>query len=1065
MKKVYAEMVLLKRGNDWHFNRISEDLLDMMGFTHDEFNSKYGEIFLSLFSKKEGESFRNNLDQMGTSFRTLPDIYQLNCANGQVLPVQIQLELLDGVQEKTLQVNILDISSFVEKYNELKLQLNSLEYACPGGLCKAVMDDRITIIWHNQTFLDLLGYTEEQFQKELHGCAQGYIYPGDEEIVMEEFARLKETFGQSTAKEVRIVRRDKEIRTLVFVFSRVNETYNGSPVFYCSGIDITESKRAQQLAWETERFQIAIRQTSSCVWEYDILKRRILESESLYDLLGINGTIDNVPESMIIDGIVCSESADHFQQLFDVISEGKDKAESIVKLRKGNGTYIWVKILMTCVFNDMGIPVKGIAMMEDATEKYLLEQRYHEEEKLLATMAFSLIFACQLNLTKDTVMKTNKEAFLYTDISLCASAMIQYNVRNYIHPDDKVRYVQTFGCDNLIENFRKGITEHSLEYRMLIGEGKYHWRQTIAHVVQEPSRGELLTYIYVKDIEEQKTAELELRKHAERDGLTGLYNRYTLETKCRKFIEEDNKELMSAFFIMDLDDLKNVTNNYGHTRSDDILRLTAEILKSKFTEDSAMLGYMGGDGFSVFLPHCKSKRLVQQKTELICKEISSTMKHNFNIAASIGIAFFPEDGMDYGSLYQCADTALFFAKRQGRNRWACYDVSKKAQNCTDMLTVSREWLLDEANDIVYIADIHTHELLYMNSNMKKLFHQSDNYKGQKCYRIIQGLDAPCEFCTNHLLSRDEFYHWTYFNPLLGQSLILKDRIVDWYGQPARIEFATNVTEIDMLRKKAEKQNKTILSSIDYASKIQRNLLTRDQIFKEVFSDFSIIWKPRDFVGGDIYWLKNFSEGSLLCVCDCTGHGIPGALLTMLVVSTLNDVINEKNYKDTAKVLYLLDERIANVLNVEKAASEESKSKLFDFNDGCDLATLFISKDGRVTISSGNMHVMICNGKEVNRVKGQKLNIGEGKLKGKEEVKTVVIPANCENKFYIASDGLYDQIGGELERPFGYKMFYKIIMENHQEPQSVVSEKIWYAFESHRGGQVRRDDVELISFKV
>lgn len=1062
MKKVYAEMILLPGENDWRFQEIPEDLLSMTGFTADEFQKKYAGRFLPLFSEKEIPSLITRLREIETAEKILPDFYQLNNADKINLRVQIQAGYLP--RQNRLRVCITDVTSFAEKYDALKSQLNSLENACPGGLCKIVMDDRHTIIWHNQTFLDIIGYTEEQFEEELHSAAQGYIHPDDEEARAEDFDGLKNLTGQSVPKEVRIVRRDKEIRTLIVVFSRANETYHGIPVFYSSGLDITESKRAQQLALETERFQIAIRQTSSCVWEYDIAQRRILASESLQDLLKIDGEQNLIPETMIAEGIVCPESAENFRRLFSAASTGTDRVEEAIELRKSDGSYIWVKISMTCILNDAKIPIKAIAMMEDITEKYNLEQKYQEEERRRASMTFSLLFACQLNLTRDTVPEANAKVFPSKKISKSASALIQQYVRNRVHPDDKLRYIQTLGCDSLIEDFQHGVSEHSLEYRLLNEKGNYCWRRTMVHVVQEPQRGEILAYMYMKDIDEQKSMEMELRKRAELDGLTGLLNRYALEAKCRRILEENGPRQASALLEVEMEGLRNVNDNYGHAKGDALLKQAAEILKSEFTQNNAIIGYMGGDGFLIFFSRFRSMELLQQKTDRVCREISQAMEH-YGIAASVGVAFFPKDGANYESLYQCADIALSYAKRLGRHRCVFYETSMKAQTGTDMLTVSREWLLDEANDIIYIADIHTYELLYMNSNMKKLFHQDDSYKGQKCYKVLQGFDAPCEFCTTPLLSRDAFYHWNYYNSLIGQSLILKDRIVDWYGQPARIEFATNVTELDSLRIRAEKQNKTILSSIHYASKIQKNLLPGEESFKKAFSDFSVIWKPRDVVGGDIYWLGNFRQGSLLCVGDCTGHGTPGALLTMLVASTLKDVVNEQNCEDTAEVLHLLDSRIANVLNVNKAITEENKNGSLNFNDGCDLAALFIAKDGSVTISSGNINIFICNGKEINRLKGQKLHIGEGKITAKQYVASVVIPAGQDNSFYIASDGLYDQIGGEPARPFGYKTVQEIILKHHGESQASISEKIWRAFENHRGSQIRRDDVELISFKI
>jgi len=254
-------------------------------------------------------------------------------------------------------------------------------------------------------------------------------------------------------------------------------------------------------------------------------------------------------------------------------------------------------------------------------------------------------------------------------------------------------------------------------------------------------------------------------------------------------------------------------------------------------------------------------------------------------------------------------------------------------------------------------------------------------------------------------------------------------------------------------------NKIITENIHYANKMQKNFLPSKEMLKEAFSDYSVIWKPRDIVGGDIYWARSFKDGTVLCVCDCTGHGTSGALLTMLVVSAFESSITEEKHKDPAEILFMLDQRLSSFQNVS-----DEIINIMDINDGCDLAVLYIAKDGSVTTSAGNTNVFMCNGREVTRIKGQSIKIGDGRIKSKDDIVVHTIPANPDNKFYIASDGLSDQIGGEKEIQYGYKEFKNIILGNHWKKQEIISDKIWIAFEKYRGNQPRRDDFQLFTFK-
>ena len=215
-------------------------------------------------------------------------------------------------------------------------------------------------------------------------------------------------------------------------------------------------------------------------------------------------------------------------------------------------------------------------------------------------------------------------------------------------------------------------------------------------------------------------------------------------------------------------------------------------------------------------------------------------------------------------------------------------------------------------------------------------------------------------------------------------------------------------------------------------------------------------------GGDIYWLKNFEQGTVLCVSDCTGHSTPGALLTMLVVSALEAVVCPSSCNDTAYIIWSLEQRLINLFSVNTDESEKTRGS--DIRDGCDLAVLFIAKDGSIYLSSAQIHVFVCDGNEVRQIKGQKISIGEGRLKSKDDIQTVHIPANPGNKFYIASDGLFGQPGGECSEPYGYREFKQIIQENHNATQAAISDKIWDAYEKYRSTEPRVDDFALITFK-
>lgn len=101
-------------------------------------------------------------------------------------------------------------------------------------------------------------------------------------------------------------------------------------------------------------------------------------------------------------------------------------------------------------------------------------------------------------------------------------------------------------------------------------------------------------------------------------------------------------------------------------------------------------------------------------------------------------------------------------------------------------------LMDEMSELVYVADLDTYELLFVNKEGRKMFGISE-LNGQKCYKALQGLDHPCPFCTNKSLAFDKTYSWEYTNPIAGRHYLLKDKLVKWEGRSVRLEIAFDIT--------------------------------------------------------------------------------------------------------------------------------------------------------------------------------------------------------------------------------------------------------------------------------
>lgn len=116
-------------------------------------------------------------------------------------------------------------------------------------------------------------------------------------------------------------------------------------------------------------------------------------------------------------------------------------------------------------------------------------------------------------------------------------------------------------------------------------------------------------------------------------------------------------------------------------------------------------------------------------------------------------------------------------------------------------------LLDALDEIVYVSDPNTYELLYANRRCRSLLPTRD-YKGKPCYALLQGQPAPCPYCTNARLTPDKFYVWEFNNPSMGRHFLLKDKLIDWDGRPARLEIAVDITEQELLSRDTARKLET-----------------------------------------------------------------------------------------------------------------------------------------------------------------------------------------------------------------------------------------------------------------
>jgi serine phosphatase RsbU (regulator of sigma subunit) len=216
------------------------------------------------------------------------------------------------------------------------------------------------------------------------------------------------------------------------------------------------------------------------------------------------------------------------------------------------------------------------------------------------------------------------------------------------------------------------------------------------------------------------------------------------------------------------------------------------------------------------------------------------------------------------------------------------------------------------------------------------------------------------------------------------------------------------------------KNRDITDSINYARRIQESLLPHTEQIQDALPNSFVYYKPRDIVSGDFYWFKEIDGKLLLSAVDCTGHGVPGALMSMIGFSKLNE-ISHKNNADPGYILEKLDEGVREALST-KRYNHESK-------DGMDMALCsFDLKNKKVQYSGAFRPLIKINGENIEETKGNRYPIGGGSSYIKNGFTTHEFDINKGDCFYMFSDGFPDQFGGPKDKKFMNKKFKALLQE-------------------------------------
>ena len=304
--------------------------------------------------------------------------------------------------------------------------------------------------------------------------------------------------------------------------------------------------------------------------------------------------------------------------------------------------------------------------------------------------------------------------------------------------------------------------------------------------------------------------------------------------------------------------------------------------------------------------------------------------------------------------------------------------------------------------------------------------------------------------------KGDYFFFNWF--LAGIFLLI---IISLY-ESSKKKFVTDLKaskeEIEVKKKELEVQKADITASINYAKRIQYAVLPQeDTIYRSIPLSF-ILYKPKDIVSGDFFWFHEIDRDNYLIVCaDCTGHGVPGAMMTVIGSSLLNQTVIDNKATKPSQIMLILD----NLINVTLKQQKEHENLV---QDGMDLSLLRVDKAKKEFIyTSAKRPAVFIRNKQVQDFKGSKQTLG-GMITGCKVFEEIKMSYQEDDIIYFFTDGYTDQFGGPKGKKFSSKQLKELLFSIHRLPMNEQKNRLESTIENWKGNLEQVDDILVMGIR-
>ncbi|RGY99437.1 PAS domain-containing protein [Clostridium sp. AM58-1XD] len=526
-----------------------------------------------------------------------------------------KIQTSDG-KEAVLSLRI-DISEQKEYENQLTIYRN----ASNGGAFVISMDGNYPLLYANDIFYHVFETSREHVAA-MDDKVVSFIHPDDRLLARRLLEEARADHKDYFQWALRIITGKGRLKWIL-VNASLEKSEDGL-VMDGFVIDVTEKHRLEdEIAHKELVYRTALKETHINVWEYDVKNHTLILTESAEEHHSFKGTLEGVPESLLDKGCVHPSSRQDLIEMYQKLDRGEPHIQADILTRTCDlSGWWWERINYTSLYDKNGAPAYAVAVGEDITNQKKAEMLYQQDMQLRMMMNAGMIICFRCNLDQNRVEYIDgPDTDQYGD-DLTYDDLLRLHNLYVANKEDRVRFLNAMSKEALYSAFQNGMTMISCEYRRRDRNGRLFWVSASARLMRNAQDGSLYVYGTLQDIDERKNIELALKNRAERDMLTGVYNKETAILMIEETVHKEQKRKSNyAMMVFNVDNFTGIVHDDGYAAADNILKEMGNLLNT-CSSSLKIVGRFYGDEFVVLLYDSPSAEEVMQYAENVRKDIN-----------------------------------------------------------------------------------------------------------------------------------------------------------------------------------------------------------------------------------------------------------------------------------------------------------------------------------------------------------------------------------------------------------------------------------------------------------